>query len=782
MRHLINNSKKSLVMKSLVPTPIALALVGIQSVANAAALEEVVVTAQKREVGLQDSPISIAAFSGETLKENSIGDATDLARGVAGLSFTQSGPIDMQLNIRGITNTRVDAPTADMSIGMFADDVYVGRTGLLSPNFYDLERVEVIRGPQGVLLGKNVVGGAISIFSKKPDFDGTSAEITLGAGNYGLKTADGFINASLSDDLAVRLSFQSKDRDGYAEDVFHNRDLEDLDSKQIRGQMLYSNDELDLDTRLIVEYTEDSTNGLNHHALADPNGAPNGLGQWSNLTKALGLDERESAPDTIVYENGNFLPETEREATSIILNIDKGVTDAIQLTSITGYRGGDGLSRVSQTGMGYEAEMALRPGADVITDSLIPFIEPIEEVEDIEQFSQELRLTSTSDGPLDWIAGVYYQKDEVEKNDRFVATNKYSSPLYRDTPLYEVIALLSGESHWDNESENTSMAAYAQVGYQFNESWKASIGGRYTRDEKEGTMHGFALSTLDRYSDPQSTDMLPATPLVSLDYTADYGEEWSEFTPQARVEYTPTENILMYLSASKGYKGGGFEDTAPNQVAAETPFDPELVTSFEYGIKFDSDGGRFRANAAIFSMDYEDLQVSQTKNSCLCNTTENASDALIKGIELEITYLPIDPLMTWLSASFLDTEYQDYTESNGTVNDGNDLQRTPNSQYSVGFEYTASLGGWGEALKLRMNYAWQDSLYWNPSNANEEDDYGLLDARVSLAPEGANWSASVWGKNLTDELARTEVIAIFADEVSIFIPPRTYGFEFKYSF
>jgi iron complex outermembrane receptor protein len=732
------------------------------SAQSGAPLEVIVVTAQKRAVNLQDSSLSISALSGDTLEENGVFNAEDLAKSITGFSLT-GNTFDLELNMRGITNTRLDSPTSDPSVGVFIDEVYVGRMGLMSTDFYDLERIEVIRGPQGVLLGKNVVGGALSIITAKPEYR-RSGELLLNAGNYGLRSTSGYINDALNEEWAGRFSFQTRDRGGYAEDITTGRELEDLNSVQARAQLLYEDDDGDFTARLSVEYNKDSMNSINRYAVKQPGKGPFVLGQWSNVHSALGLNERQSAVGTLPYLEGDLLPNLERESFGVILTLEKELEFAT-LTAITGYRSGEGYHRYAQTGVGYEAVESLSPGLS----ELIPFTTPVWEDEDISQVSQEVRLTSNnSDSSWEWLVGAYYQKDNTDKFDKFLGITKLAIPS------------LSGESHWDGSAENTTSAIFGQLGYMFNEKWRLVAGMRYTRDKKGGHVIATAISTGDMFNAP---DGVPVTTLQSgAGFEVSYGETWSEFIPQAIVEYTPSDDLLLYLSATKGFKGGGFEDTPGNAIAAGLAFDPEFVTSIELGAKYDLLDGRMRINGAIFDMDYTDLQVAQLNVACLCNITENASDASIRGVELEMQFSATESLLLSLGGSYLDTEYVDFIESSGLDNSGNDLQRTPDSQFNVGLKYFADVGGWNDALIYSLNYTWQNEMFWGPQSTNIEDSYGLLDARLTLAPDDNPWSVSIWVKNATDEVYRNTVIAAFNDELGLYSPPRTFGVDLKWSF
>ncbi|MBA4800464.1 MAG: TonB-dependent receptor [Euryhalocaulis sp.] len=735
------------------------------------ALDEIMVTAQRRETGLQDTSVAVAAVTGENLENDNIQSYEDLARSVASLSFTALTPLDNEYNIRGITNTRLDSPSADQSIGIFIDNVYVGRSGLLNTDFFDIERVEVIRGPQGVLLGRNVVGGAISVITREPEFEPGGA-IRVGYGNYSSKFISGHWTGPITDTLATRLSVQYRDRDGYNEDILHGRDLDDLKSAQFRGQLLWESDQSDARARLVFDYMNDESNGFHSVGLDDPN-LP-GQGPWS-ATRALidsvregGLDLREGLPEHPTYK-GDLDPTSqglEREAFGVTLGIDVPVANNnATLSSITGYRDGEAHNIYSQTGLGPDSPFGV---ANPLT-----FEFPVNEKEAIVQFSQELRLTSSlGDSPFDWIAGVYFQHDDVKKYDKFWVENLLGLPT------------LNGESHWDNKANTTSYAAFGQVGYTFNDMFRIVGGLRYSHDKKEGTVTGTAVETGDKFNpdDPVAATPLAATFLEGESFTADYDDSWSELTPQITAEITPTEDLFLYLTYSRGYKGGGFEDDPANAIAAQTSYDPETVNNFEAGAKWDFFDGRARLNLAGFFMEYKDLQVTQTDDGCLCNITDNAADAEILGFEGEFQLQATENLFLFGAVTVLDTEYLEFIDSNGLDASGNKLQRTPEYQYNIGAELTLDAGQWRDALTARVTYAHQGELFWSPENIQKEEAYGLLNANLTLSPPDQPWGVSVWGRNLTDEFHRVNVIPFLGDEMSRLGAPRTYGVELSYQF
>jgi iron complex outermembrane receptor protein len=834
------------------PKPLAFAVASILSAAalpaqaqeSGGGLEEIVVTAQRRETDLQTTPIAISAYSGETLTEAKIFSAADLANSVPALSLTALTPLDAELNIRGITNTRLDSPTSDPSVGTFVDGVYIGRTGDYNLDFYDIERIEVIRGPQGVLLGKNVVGGALSIITAAPEFD-TSGRFLLGYGNYGAVTTSGHVTGGLTDNLAGRLSFQLRQHEGYAEDVLHGRKVEDLDSTQARAQLLWRPGDSGWSVRGIFDYNKDSTNGINTVAVAGGTKIceesylqGNCTRPWSNLRAYLGLkDPRKNIAQSLQLvgdkRRNQYL---DREGWGLTLDIEKAF-EHFTFNSLTGYRTVESNQFYDQTGAGPEAlnwsvpewlgyiawvnaKYGDRPATS--NNGQFLFAQPVVEWVEGDQISQEFRFTSNNpDSRFDWIAGIFGKQDNVDKTDHFKGENFLGALVPGgNNPL----STLSGENRWINEGETTNLAAFAQVGFKFTDSLKLSVGLRYTQDEKEGVVDALVVETGDRFSpnDPRANVTIEAlcrapdgtiirnppppagnggTGVAVCDppnrwiysagegFRTNYSEKWTETTPQATLDWKVNDNWFLYATYAEGFKGGGFDDTPANVAQAITPFDPEKAKNYEIGFKSTLWDRRMRLNAAFFMMDYTDLQVTQTNAACLCNITDNAASADIKGVEAEFQLAPTDTFRYFLSGSYVDAKYEDFIESainpsTGQPLDssGNQLQRTPDTQISTGIDWKLPLGTWGNALDFRVSYTWQSEMFWATDNVAKEDAYGLVDARIALSPDGAPWEVALWGKNLSDELYRVNVISFFGEEVSQFGPPRTYGVDVTFRF
>jgi iron complex outermembrane recepter protein len=746
-----------------------MSLAASQAPEAATQLEDVIVTALKREENVQVAPLSITALSGSNLAKDRVLSIQDLGRNVTGLSFSASTPQSHEINIRGVLNTRLSSPTADQSVSTFVDDVYVSRSGNLSAAFYDIERIEVVRGPQGVLLGKNVAGGAINIISNPPSFD-PSGRITVAFGNYDLKQTFGHVTGPLTDDLAGRLSFQSLSHSGYARDLLHNVDLENLDSVQGRVQLAYQPDNSDLRATLIVDYAKDSGNGVSRIAVKSP--TLTGANPWSGTRTLIaaargGLSNREVFPQWPTYQ-GNVAASpqgVEHETYNVIFKLEKDVAPNIRFSSITGYRNNKSYLLYDQTGVGPTNGFNFTAGQLAAVNSSFLFTAPVNYNESVEQFSQEFRLTSTdADSRFDWILGAYYLHNKVHQFNRF-----WGESL--------VLPTLSGEAHWDDNGRNQDTAVFGQIGYKVTDRLKLEVGVRYTKDKKDGTQQGLSITNGDRF---RPLDTAPITPLVTPFARTPYGASWSEVTPQVILRWTPTDTMMAYATVSKGFKGGGFQNNAPNAFAAAFAYDPETVTNYEVGYKAEFMRS-LRWNTALFYMKYKNLQVQQTVTSCLCNVISNAPGATIKGVETDLQYAPNDWIRAWGSASYVHGTYDEFVFG-GVNNSGKLLQRTPKWQVAVGAEATMDVGSWEDALVGRLSYRWQGKMPWAPENTTWEKAYGTLDGRLTLTLPDRGWSVSLFGKNLADTTYRTSIQLVFADELSSYGAPRTFGVELSAPF
>ncbi len=703
-------------------------------------IEEIIVTAQKRAENLQDVAAAISAISGDDLQRNRVTDLWSLAASVPSFNMTQDSAVSQQLNIRGIVSVKLNDASAEPSVGMFVDEVYAPRMGSAFTDFYDLERIEIIRGPQGVLLGKNVVGGALSVITAKPSFT-RSGQTTVSFGNYESFMANGYFTGALSEEVAARFSFQVRNRSGYNENVLLNRDLDDLKSFQGRAQFLYERGDGTVRALLSLDYGHDESNGTIRAAIDDP--AIDGIGTLGAYRTANGLGPRQDESPQAEY--------VERDSFGASLRVDWEISDTATLTSISAFRDSKADWGYNQIGFGSPPS---------IVDTFVF------QTETPRTFSQEIRLASNyDDSAFDWLVGAYFQHDNIARPYQHIAST------------HSAITVFSGHSFYDASAKISTAAVFAQGGYDFGNGFKLTAGIRYTRDDKKGRK---VSTCFDDGGD--GACVTPFRGGTGTTWTSAYDEDWTAVTPQGVLEYRQNDSVMYYASIARGFKGGGWDFIPPTPEAATISFDPEYVTNFELGVKSDLFDRRLRLNAAVFRMDYTDLQAQRTDLTCLCLITSNAGGARIQGLEVEITALATESLTLRASGSLLDPEYTDYDDLAGHVYDGNTMQRTPKFKYNLGLDYAMTVGQWTDGLVAQLNYTYQDKLYWGPDNVSYEPGYGLLDASLRLQPANANWALTLWGKNLTDELYSQLGLPFLGDLVEVWGPPRTYGVDFTYSF
>lgn len=671
-----------------------------------AVLEEVIVTAQKREENVQTVPIAVSVFGAETLQNARLITIDDVALQVPGFTVSIYNPVTPQPFIRGIGSNPSDAGS-DASVGVFIDGVYAGRAGGYRADLYDIRQLEVLRGPQGTLFGRNVAGGAVTIMSNLPEQE-FGGDIELTAGDYSLFQAKGMLTGSLTETLSGRVALNWREHDGYVENTVTGNELHDEDTWGGRARLLWDATDT-LSILLTGEYTDDDFEGpaARNYEGSDPLLV---LEELNPLLVAL-------YPFLLPTSSDNFKIEamedgfSEREMATGTLQID-WETDIGVLTSITGYRDIEYSFLDDLLGLALQSnapfDLLLTAAAD----------------ENSDQFSQEVRLNSNLD-KLAWTFGLYYLQEDVDRLESFA-------------PLGQPVT-------YDQDVETTSYAVFGQLTYPFGDAWSVTLGSRYSYDKKEldlsafGTEIGFGLLTPD-----------PAIPgSTAGDFVSNDDDSWSNFSPKFSLEYVPREDLFAYFTIARGYKSGGYNGNATNATAASTPFDEEKVTNYEVGVKLDFLDGAARLNTAVYYMDYEDLQVFVTSAETAVALFVENGDADITGVETEFYFSPIDRLDIVATYAYLDTELGD--NNIVTADEGNTLTRAPEHAASVSAQYRIALADIGEIL-LRADYTYQDKFYFlleNPERSSQ-DDYTLLNLRLALQARDG-WEIALWSKNVTDE-------------------------------
>ena len=688
------------------------------------ALEEIIVTAQKRAESLQDVPISVTALSGKDLVNAGVDSSMDLERIVPGLVVSDFGR-NGNITLRGIGAPFNQGPGTDNSISTYIDGAYQSRFSSALLDLMDLERVEVLRGPQGVLNGRNSTGGSIHYYSKSPAEE-LSGQVAIEAGNYGLRKFKGSVDIPLIDDeLLFRASMMRTTRDGYTENLSDPSDDHDRDDL--------------LAGRVTLKYLPTETLDITlHGTFTDDDGD---FAAW----KMLNLDETSLlAGATQIDDPRKVMTNTgPRIAPMRNWNIDATVKWDLSwavLTSISAY------SDVSVGPFRYDVDATeipvLNQGEENKTNGL---------VEDAKTVSQEFLLSSQGEGRLNWVVGAYYLKD------------KQSWLTGIEIPPFS-LPLIS----FDASTEVDGYATFGHIAYDLTDKIRINTGLRYSYEEKTNTSS--QLLGFETVAGPVTQS-----------------KSWDAWTPKFGLDYFISDNTMMYISASKGFKSGAFNPTG----VGEPPVNPETNNAYEIGLKSTMLNDRLRLNLSVFDYDYTDLQV-QSVDSNVQLAFQNSGEAEIQGLEVEITALPTDKLKLDVALSLLDAEYVEFVslDENGLPISlaGNTLPNSPDFTASVGIEYTQPINGWGHAI-MRTDYYYSDEKFFNEFNdpvRAYQKAYGLWNARISFESLEGSWNLSLFGKNLTDEvlLSTTFVLPDFFGEgyVGFLNAPRTFGAEFEYNF
>jgi len=717
-------------------------------------LEEVLVTAQKRTESLQDVPVAVSAFQSNQLENFGIEDTKSLQMVTPSLVFNNRGPV-AQPFIRGI-GTTLSLLGLEPSVATYVDDQYYPRPVGSIMELPDIERIEVLKGPQGTLYGRNATGGAIRIVTKDPG-DEFSGSIKVSAGNYDLFKLSGYAEGALSDSLRVNASILTTQRDGFAEQQEPGLDdLDNLDVQTYRTKIVWDASET-VTVKLALDYTKrEDTAGSE---TIDITSGKTIIGQifpfsiGNSFAEAIGGPVGTVAPTGKAQDDVRSSVDDDNEQTMFNAQLRFDVDlDGMTFSSITTYQDSE-----SETNTADFDASRLR-------------LADISDVEENEAISQEFQLLSDNDSDLSWMVGTFYFESEGEYQLTFDASELVVAGFQ---------TLVSPQSRLDT----TAWAVFGQATYNFNEAWAVTLGGRYSSEEKE-------------------IEADSPTGVVKGD------DDWSEFTPKAVLEYN-WDVGMAYLSYSRGFKSGGYAypyivDFSDNSV------DAEILDMWELGMKADLVDDTLRLNGALYFYDYEDLQVNRNAGLVLPSPglvipVENAGGAEILGLEMDLTWVASENLTLAAGFNVMDTEYTDYEATPSVYNTavfpgpvvlavpydakGDDMIRAPEFSAYVAVSYEFKLAN-GAYMPLNITYSHKGDYNFdlipgdetNRIDEYESDAYELLNARLAYNSANDDWSVALWGKNLTDEEYFDEVVA-FATAVRATVgAPRTYGIDFTYNF
>ncbi|MBB6519771.1 TonB-dependent receptor [Pseudoteredinibacter isoporae] len=745
-------AKKVLSKRPAKLSTLAIAICASHSFAQQAALEEITVTAQKREQNIQDIPISIAAFSADALKDKGIDDFNKLGTLTPGLNLAPStGFFDPIVTIRGI-GLRFEEPNVSASAAVHIDEVAMATPSYLNVPLFDLERVEVLKGPQGTLFGQNTTAGAINFITRKPSHE-TDAYIDLSYGRFNETDIEAAIGGSLSENVAARLAIKQTQSDGHQNNLGTTRTAgftrvpgvipgvqERPADSEFGGQDKFS-------TRfsLLWDVADDIEVYSSVHYFNDQSDIP--------LVKLDGADALGMLPasaDPYIVEGDELgINDHEQWGGQLRVSWDLGFAE---FTSLSGY---ETLNRHMEDSEGTATRVL---NEDLFNDSW--------------QFSQEFRLVGETEH-ANWTAGVHYAEDEVDFFKRQDASDSVLGFL--DTKYTRTVE---------------SWALFSQVDWLINEALNITTGVRYLEEDR----------SIDRSStafDPYGTALVgrifPDLPIIPGKDSISA----EELTWRLGLDYRPTEELLVYASVSEGYKSGGFDGSGITSNAALEPFDGEELLAYEAGIKWTSQEIPLRINASVFFYDYDNLQaqalvtiVGQDGTRVQDAILTNAGKAEIRGAEFDLNWQPFEGLRFDLGATYLDgeiTEFASEDPSEAAAVIGNDTPNTPTLQTSAQIAYRWNVGE-HHLARVALDYSYIDDVFGDLANSDNVviDSYELLNGRLELSSSDESWTVGLWGKNLADERYYTSIAPAFLAQPGVvrrsYALPRTYGIDVKYHF
>lgn len=720
--------------------------------AQSGPMEEMIVTAQKREQSLQDVPVAVTAFNADALKDQGVSDITELQK---------SSPNTVLQTSRG-TNSTITAFIRGVGqadplwgfepgVGLYVDDIYYARPQAGVLDVYDVDRIEVLRGPQGTLYGKNTIGGAVKYVTKRlsgdPEF---SVNATVGSYNQRDVIVSGEL--PITDQLAVGASVASLQRDGFGEFLLNGDENYNKDVLAARVSIEFTATDT-LWFRFAADMTEDDSNAKGGH----------------RLTQSLLLPNE--APPSDVYDTwADMDTDNSVESSGASFTVNWDINDAFAFKSITAYREGE-----TDTNIDFDNTSFASVHVPAIYDD--------------DQFTQEFQLNYESTH-FHMVSGIYFYEGTASGAFDVLLGAFDTADLLGDgsNVVGNFNALTAGSV------DTESIALYAHATYDFTESLSATLGARYTRDEKDATVFK-NLSFVDGNSTRLGGQDL-AVLAVNTDYSND--DSWSEFSPRISIDYRINDDVMTYASYSHGFKSGGFDmrgDAAANPETTEG-YDPETVDTFEVGVKTESFDNRLRMNAALFYTDYDDLQVTVQSatagGSNFVSAVLNAGKADVQGAELE--------LMADLGAGFGLQAAMGYTDADFTevitqtvngpvdVSDDWEFNFTPEFSGYLALNYNMPLGDTGDVnWVLSASHKSETRIFPQVASAVDEDSYTLVDASVVWRDGADHWSVGLHGKNLTDKEYRVGGYNFFGlgledSIIGYYGNPRTVALSVNYNF
>jgi iron complex outermembrane receptor protein len=801
-------------------------------------LEEIVVTATRRAQDLQEVPVSIVAITGDNLEMQGLDSLEDVGNHVPNINIQGggAGTYGTQFRVRGLPN-----------VGLYVDGIWqVGTNGFLVQDFVDLDRIEVLRGPQGTTYGRDAVGGAIRIWTRQPG-DEFGGQVTATTGSYGRRDVKAYLDVPITDNLKTKWTAASLYRDGFIEGLTVSQDFGMLDQEVFRGDVLWtpsdnlsvrfahSEDALVMNEPRIQDGIFD-TAYIPGPSLTDPsdniqnNGviAPQFYGlaiEGAALRGVdLGLDPFEPEFFQAGYPGGkvgkwenrsNASMPTRVGSSQTTLDINWGVTDNISIQFLTGL-----TEQITDINVDWE-------------NSDYTLVEDITRG-DLDLFSQEIQIQGGGDR-INWVAGVYYWDQKSINRDRRLALNEF-----RTLPGAEGPQLLFSDAYAAQRCVDLRNPATNPNGLATCESVAAGILANYSYDRLgRSGQDGLALfgemtigltDRMDltlgvRHHDQEnfsqrmtvvpgvSAPAIPASnmlhigdPFIGADLGAPSIVSFDKVTYKAALQMQFTDDVMGYLSYSEGFDSGGISSTTTSVGVTLFPYEPQVIENTEIGIRSDLADGKLRLNATLFSSDWTNIQNAGvvrdpgTGEELPQLVTTNVGTASASGVEIELTILPTDNLQFNVNLGLLDTSYDNIARGTFALDTGTEFQQAPDTTYNIGLQHTADLSN-GGTFTSRFDYAYS-SQFWRslaflrmdwygpknngpvPASYDESGDWGTINARFTYEPAGGEYALSFFGTNLTDEYMLNSGFfhGIWGYNFATVSRPREFGASLRFNF
>jgi len=746
--------RKSSVLLSAA-SAVAVGLMGQNSVAaensaDTGGLEEITVTARKRSENLQDVGVSISALGSEELSRRSDVDLQTFANVAPNVIINdlQQGPgSPAAISVRGVGTTDVEK-NFDPTVGVVVDGVFIGVNSGAMIKAIDLQGMEILRGPQGTLFGRNSIGGVINVTRGRPETDAMSGGVRAGAGNHGDLQIDGYINVPVSDKFAFKLGAAKRDNDGWFFNRTLNKDVGQVEFLQISPSFTFKpTDSLEISYRF--DHTEQDQDANTVVNMAQPNQA------WCAFY--LQCADSVQAPDGgdrySVLQNGEGAYQTYFDSDLHIANIGWDIREGDRLEYVFGKFSTDEKVFQDWDGTALTLYHTDRPAV-------------------WDQVSHELRWVHSGDR-LDYTVGIY-----AWESDYRIDLRSYIGfgDLLFGLPMGTVLTVDQ------TVVQNTdSKAAFFEADYRLTDAMTLTVGGRYTKDEKDSGVIDAGmpdLATLGNLANP-------------------FKKSWSEFTPKVNLRYRLNEDAMVYGLYSKGYRSGGFNGRPGTYEAASIAYDPEFVDNFELGWKTEWMNGRVRLNGSVFLMKYDDKQEEQSVPTTVGTGQQtlvtNAAKAEIKGLELDMLAKISNNFTLAANVGVLDSKFKELVDTDPATPIGQrdlsylKLRRAPELTATVSPNYTWDLGNGSMWIQADLRYVDDQELTFLNSPQSRVKAHEVLDASIGYRLN--NTTFTLWGMNLTDDDSWTQAYDV---GTSVTFPglwtyaaaraPRSFGVRVMHNF